>query len=310
MRKFTGIWKKNSADSEQIKYLERNVLESALLYAEHLVLPEPSGKAVAYLTEQKRKTAAGDLENEKRYCIRFLSDGTKAGDLDAGYLAGQIASFLRFQGNAGIKLHRITENGKNKFGDLPKPDIPWKMNCRAVLTSGEHERTGRHKKHMFSDADPGIYTEKRDNWSEELLAYTRQQYPGTYRRLNSRYKDGWIHFSEKRRAGIHSFADAFDAGLAAAQIMAAAEVLWVELELSQNTACGDTDYLFSVRRKEIKKKRMMNLAGTAAETAEEEDTNWLRGKETAKDEDKETEKLYPGKILAGFGSSVAAGVSV
>ena len=249
MRLFTDIWKKNSADSEQVKCLDREALESALMYAEHLILPEPSGRAVAYLTEQKRKTASGEHESEKRYCIRFLSDGTKAGDLDAGYLAGQIASFLRFQGNAGIKLHRIPENGKNKFGDSPKPNTPWKMSCRAVLTSGECEHTGRRRKRMNAEVEPGIYTEKREHWNEELLAYTKMQYPGTYRRLNSSYKDGWIHFSEKRRAGIHSFTDSFDAGLAAAQIMSAAEKLWVELEFSQNTSSDSVNYLFSVRRK-------------------------------------------------------------
>ena len=244
MRLFTGIGKKNSTDAAQISCLERDVLENALLYAEHLILPEPSGKAIAYMTEQKKKSAQGE------YCICFLSDGTKAGDLDAGYLAGQVTAFLRFQGKTGIRVYRMQDNAKGISEDAAGNDIPWKMNCRAILTSGESEQTGRRRKRMQSQMEPGIYTEKRDKWDEELLAYTKMQYPGTYRRLKISCADEWIHFSEKRPAGMRSFADAFDAGMAAAQIMAVAEQLWVELELSRDPVNQGTDYLFSVRKKE------------------------------------------------------------
>lgn len=297
MRLFAGIWKKKAVDTVPVKCLDREVLKRALHYAEHLVLPEPSGKAVAYLTEQKVKRASEKLENEKRYCIRFLSDGTKAGDLNAGYLAGQISAFLRFQGNAGIRIHKIEEKEKKKITDAAKPDTPWKMHCRAVLASGEHEHTGRRRKRMISEIEPGIYTEKRENWNEELLAYTRKQYPGTFRKLNSTYKDGWIHFSEKRPAGIHLLADAFEAGLAAAQIMAAAEMLWVELELSKNTACSDADYLFSVRRKAY------NDTEKLTDIAEQTERTICEAQE------KESGKGYQGNALAGFGAGVAAVIS-
>lgn len=297
MRLFAGIWKKNSVDTVSMKCLDREVLKSVLHYAEQLVLPEPSGKAVAYLTEQKIKRSSEGMEKEKRYCIRFLSDGTKAGDLNAGYLAGQAVAFLRFRGNTGIRIHKIEGKEKKKFGDSAKPDTPWKMCCRAVLTSGEHERSGRRRKRMLSEAEHGIYTEKRENWSEELLAYTKTQYPGTYRKLNFSYKDGWIHFSERRPAGMHSFSDAFETGMAAAQIMAAAEMLWVELELSKNTACSDADYLFSVCRKSNNDAE--NTTHIVEQT--ERTISEVQGKEHG--------KRYPGQALAGFGAGVAAGIS-
>ena len=292
MRLFTGIGKKNSEETVQIKCLEKDVLENALLYAEHLDLPEPSGKAIAYLTEQKKKSA---------YCIRFLSDGTKAGDLDAGYLAGQVAAFLHFQGNTGIRIHRIQENGRDTGTDTSRNDTPWKMRCRAILTSGESEHSGRRKKRMRSQMEPGIYTEKRENWNEELLAYTKLQYPGTYRRLHSSYKDGWIHFSEKRPVGLHSFADAFDAGMAAAQIMAAAEMLWVELELTRKSSDGGADYLFSVRRKEIVPLQAEEFMPIPDEKILKMDF----GKET----EKETEKESRGRTSVRFGAGMTAGVS-
>lgn len=212
--------------------VQRSVMERAAEYAGRLMLPNPEGHVTLQLEE---------TEPAKVYLL-FLTDGTAAGSLDAGYAAGQAAAFLRFQGCEPEIMRGLP--GDVLQGFLQKT-VP--MQCAAGLTFGR-KRSG--VKHKTEAADRFcICTEKRENWDDELLAFTKARYPKTFSWLDVSRKESRIYFSGRRISRKHMCASAFETGIAISNVMAAADELWLDLEMVQLEAMLKEKYLFGVCRK-------------------------------------------------------------
>ena len=231
MNFFVGIGKRRTVEKLRSGGPDLDIWNRAAVYAEHLALPVPEGEV--------QVIAAG----EKTYasCLLFGTDGTEESCMNAGYLAGQSASYLRFLGME-TKIVKVMPEG---VADRAPED----MNFIAALVAEEDGLRERGRRKKAPSELSCIYTETRENWSDELLTFAKARYPKTFRRIRASRKESGIHFVMKRSGRRHAAEEAFEAGLAAANIMTAAEELWVDLEMTRVSASSADGYLFSVRRK-------------------------------------------------------------
>ncbi len=259
---FAGIGKKKDIEASRSVLPAMDALKRAAAYAEHLTLPEAVGNVrmcVAGADDAGQSTAersvvnyrgtlrmmgrtAGKSRKTDTPCsLLFFTDGTDAGSLNAGYMAGQCASFLHFLGMESAVLHTVPE------GITETLQEGWQFAAALSLDKKYLEENRRADR--SSAVSSCIYTENRENWSDELLTFAKSCYPKSFHRIRASRRENWIHFSMKRTARRHGTEAAFEAGMAAANIMAAAEELWVDLEMIKIDADVQEGYLFSVCRK-------------------------------------------------------------
>ena len=235
MNFFAGIGRKHSTSQDRHGMPDLELLNRTVEYAQHLILPEKRGTA----TIQAASAYGG-----QGACLLFYTDGTEAGSMNAGYLVGQSLAFLRFLGVEAV-IGRVMPEGV-----LNNPPGAQRFAAALFLEERECRTTGERRKGREQTAQsPCICTENRENWSDELLSFAKARYPRTFRRIRASRKESWIHFAMKRSGKRHAEEDAFEAGMAAANIMTAAEELWVDLEMVKIRAAAPEGYLFSVCRK-------------------------------------------------------------
>lgn len=206
------------------------VLDRTVSYAGHLPLPAQDGTASL--------EAAG---TEQGSYLLFFADQTEEGCMNAGYLAGQSVSYLHFLGVESERARVLPEE--------LKVAPPKGMHFVAALAVEGRAAAAKHRRKRTVQESFCICTETRENWRDELLAFTREKYPSTFRRIRVSTKESLIHFAMKHRNGHQAEEEAFEAGIAAANIMTAAEELWVDLEMVKVPTAEPEGYLFSVCRK-------------------------------------------------------------
>lgn len=235
MNFFTGIGRKHTTLQDRHGMPDIELLNRTVDYAQHLSLPEKDGAA----SIQSAIAYGG-----QNACLLFYTDGTEAGSMNAGYLVGQSLAFLRFLGVEAV-IGRVMPEG---VANTP----PGEQRFAAALfleERGSRTIAERRRRNERTAQSPCICTENRENWSDELLSFAKARYPRTFRRIRASSKESWIHFAMKRTGRRHAAEDAFEAGMAAANIMTAAEELWVDLEMVKIRAAASDGYLFSVCRK-------------------------------------------------------------
>lgn len=228
----------------QVQILERDVLERILLFAESVDLPKhPAGIRVKLLdlTKRQRYGKAGSSP----YCLLVYSDEQEYGYLNAGFVAGQTASYLRFLGITAAVPHnlpgwvyqdRIVDSlvfEPERESALTAPHTEREMTCRAVVAFG-HTLSAAGRRRQETER-PCVYRDFRDKWAEEVLKYTRGRFPMRISAIRVECRDNQICLMKKAGSSRRAALSELEAGIAAANIMTAADELWMEL------AVVDTD---------------------------------------------------------------------
>lgn len=237
MNLFTRIKEKRQKVQFAAHSLDRGVLEAMLSYGAQIPLPESSEILEIRLLEN----LPVDRRGEAPYYLLFFSDRSREGWLNAGYAAGQTAAYMKFQGIAASVLREVPEEMKKKRENG--------LRCAAVLAFGCQETGSRRSKAASGQEASCIRVERGGQWSEELLeAMKKQGLTGT-EFTHMAVRGGQIHFLLKASARKHPQQAAVDAGVLIAGIMAAAEELWIDLELVKQKGITEEGYLMSLCRK-------------------------------------------------------------
>lgn len=217
--------------------LERSVLEAMLRYGAQITLPEPSGKLEIGLHERVR----GSRKGKAPYYLQFFSDNSREGWLNAGYAAGQTAAYMKFCGLGAAVLKEIPEHlQKQKDG----------LTCAAVLAFGCKAAGSKRGKGFSSQETSCIRMEPGEQWGEEVLGFVKRHGLTGTEFTHMVFRGGRIHFLLKASARKHPQQAAVDAGILIAGIMAAAEELWIDLEMVKQKEITEAGYLLSICRKE------------------------------------------------------------
>lgn len=224
--------------------LERSVLEAMLRYGAQITLPEPSGKLEIGLLE----CAQGRKKGEAPYYLQFFSDNSREGWLNAGYAAGQTAAYMKFRGIGAAVLKEVPEYLQQKKGN--------DLQCAAVLAFGYKETDSKRGRTVSFQETSCIRVERGEQWGEEILDYVKASGLAGTEYTHMAFRGGRIHFLLKASARKHPRQAAVDAGVLIAGIMAAAEELWIDLEMVKQKEITEAGYLLSVCRKNERREEI------------------------------------------------------
>ena len=212
------------AQKFQMQKIDGAVLECIMQFAGKVELPVPPSKVqVELIDDTDGKMAGHRKERVPYYLLMFAEDGEWS-LLNAGYLLGQISSFLHFQGISSQILDRVPDWVSEKTGE--------KLHCVAVLAMGRAEEVnGFFRRYQSQAESPCICREHQENWTEEVLelAGKRCLLPSGSVRILPRGDE--LYFIPKASAGKKAAAYELETGIAIAGIMTAAEELWIDLSL-------------------------------------------------------------------------------
>ncbi len=198
---------------------------------------------------------AGCMVGGAPYYVLIFSGEEELEYLNAGYAAGQIASYLRFLGIAARVLRDIAPWMQQQAQGETK--------CMAAVAFGRAAMSGSSAKKKETPQHPCISREYCDEWAEEVLDFAKKSFPihlGCVRVLS---RGNCICVVPKNISGKRSSSSELEAGLAAANVLAAAEELWIELSAVDT---GDARCLISLCRQKdrasvIKKSRNTFTSG-------------------------------------------------
>ncbi|MDO4321539.1 MAG: hypothetical protein Q4C61_03340 [Lachnospiraceae bacterium] len=215
----------------------RNKIDSSILvrimdFAEKVEpLRRPSSLRVE-LTESRRLKAGADATggNSKAgmdaagpapYCLLIFSGEEEHGFLNAGYAAGQIASYLHFLGITASILPGTAQWMSQGAAEGEK--------CAVAVAFGHADSLAPRGKTKEKLEHPCISREYRENWAEEVLDFAKRSYPACSGRVRMLCKKNCICLMPKTLSGRKTAVSELEAGIAAANIMAAAEELWIDV---------------------------------------------------------------------------------
>lgn len=216
--------------------LERSVLEAMLRYGAQITLPEPSGKLEIGLLE----CVQGRKKGEAPYYLQFFSDNSREGWLNAGYAAEQTAAYMKFCGIGAVVLKEVPEYLQQQKNGLA---------CVAVLAFGCKAAGSKRGKGTSFQETSCIRVEPGEQWGEEVLGFVKRHGMTGTEFTHMVFRGGRIHFLLKASARKYPQQAAVDAGILIAGIMAAAEELWIDLEMVKQKEITEAGYLLSVCRK-------------------------------------------------------------
>lgn len=217
---------KRAADCGQHRQeIERQVLEDLLRFTADLALPVPSKRPVVQLA----KRTAGQEGTPDYLLIR----SEEAALFNAGYLAGQAASFLRFRGieaslvrevpwqllpQAELRIHSAAAGGTAPGG---------RRFAAAIAFGGTAQRRSRRRGGSAAEYHC-ICRDSGMDWCRELLYAVKGQMPSAGAYVCAGRDGDCLHIRSRQRG--RSQQGVFEAGLALATVMSAAERLWIDLE--------------------------------------------------------------------------------
>lgn len=225
--------------------MEQGLLDAVLRFSDQIAELKPSGSLRISLIEGESLRQAGKRNIQTPYYLQFFSDGSQAGCLNAGYAAGQAAAYLKFRGISVPVLDIVPEwlQSCETSGEQ----------CSAVIGFGTQETKSRTAKKASAQELPCIRVEK-EQWCAEILEFIKKQGLMRPEYTYMVFRNGGIHFLLKTTARRHPQQAAVDAGIQIANVMTAAEELWIDLETVKQKEITEEGYLMSVRHKEMQQK--------------------------------------------------------
>ncbi len=242
----------------RVKRLDPSVLRRIVLFAESVELPKRPVRIRVKLLDLTKKQTGGKMGSAPYYLLVY-SDGQEHGCLNAGFAAGQTASYLRFMGLAAVVPYSLPgwvhqdkivdsltaemEDGSSDQGTVR--DLDRDMVCRAVIAFG-HTLSGAFGRKQQEPAErPCVYRDFRDKWADEVLKYTKGRFPMRMAAIRIECREDRICLMKKAGGSRKTAVSELEAGIAAANIMTAAEELWMELAVVDT---GEKRCLISICR--------------------------------------------------------------
>lgn len=249
MRLFFNTRNKRAEERSSLKEIDSSVLACVMDFAKKLEpLKRPASLCVKLVGSPSSRNH-GHAAAGMSYYLLIFSEGEEHGYLNAGYAAGQISSYLHFLGisacvlrNPDAWMHLHGEGGKK---------------CAVAVEFGKALQKGKDRETKEAAERPCISKEYREEWAEEVLELTRKSFPMQAGHVRVLCRNNCICFMTKTISGRKSAICELEAGIAAANVMSAAEELWIDLT---PVDIGDPRCLISLcRRKDraevIKKSR-------------------------------------------------------
>ena len=254
-----NLFLKPRKKTNEISYMveiDDSLLDSVKTFTENLALPDQSGRI------RVRMASKGDRGNRRSrersvYYLLVFADGGERNYLNAGYAVGQMAMFLRFRGIEASVLHALPEWMEKESYEG--------MKCVAAVAFGMAVR-GQHRS-VTSHEDKSCVCSRKENWYDQVLTYSKKRYPAGARAVKTVLSDDEIHFLVKTSSSKKAAVYEFEAGVAIASFMEAAEELWIDLELvripkySQSAVRG-AQYLVSARTEQSRRSAVLTPART------------------------------------------------
>lgn len=234
-----------SRTKKEKRSLEKSVIDSVVRFADQIKSPEPAGELTIRLVEHLEGGKSGRKKMEAPYYLQFFSENTREGCLNAGYAAGQTAAYMRFRGISAVILRTIPEWMAHRTEDGAE--------CRVVLAFGGKEVLG-HRENDWKERSC-VHVDSKEHWSEEILEFIKKQGLIGTEFTHVVFREECLHFLFKTTARKNPDQAAVDAGILIANIMAAAEELWIDLDFVKKSEITETGYLLSVCRREDKWKK-------------------------------------------------------
>lgn len=230
--------RRNRKTKEQIRTqrIDKSVLAQIMAYAEKLDgLKQSSDIRIAFAGESDRKKAGHATGCAPYFLLIFAEDekeGARIGDgrrylkdqenryLNSGYVAGQLVNYLQFLGipAAVWKNPAVWMQQKAKVGEHCMAAVIFGASSLGQFSSGAEDSQER----------PCIFQENREGWAEEILAAHRRLW-AKQRDIQVVCKENHICLMSRPVSARKADACRFEAGVVAAELMAAAEELWIDL---------------------------------------------------------------------------------
>lgn len=235
MRLLLSSRKKQSSIHARTQKLNKELLERVLDFSRSVEVLRAPAKLQIHLAS--RSGAQIERENgASAYYLLVYSDELPYAYMNAGYVAGQVLAYLCFLGIPAVLPHSIPAWAKERDG----------QECLAAVAFGGSLPMGRRPRQLGSEDIPCIYHDYRERWSEEVLRYVKKRFPTSLRSVCAVHEDGRICIVQKSAFARKAALAEFEAGLAAARIMTAAEELWIDLSFAE---VDESRCLISVCRK-------------------------------------------------------------
>lgn len=207
-------------DRQRLQKIDVSVLSRVVAFAENVVpLSGYSAFRVKLITSAAKKYADGIANCEPYYLLIFAGEEDRK-YLNGGYAAGQTAAFLRFLGLQA----RVMASVPGWMRDEQKGE-----RCVAAVAFGQTIPDKHHKHKEENHELPCICREFSDHWDEEVLELAKEKYPLHLANIRIVRENHCICLMQKSLVGKKTQIAEFEAGVAAAQLMAAAEELWIDL---------------------------------------------------------------------------------
>lgn len=206
----------------RMQKIQPDTLEKIRNFAEGLALPEPEHKLYIELRDS---VSVGGKERVP-YCLLLFADSEDIGFMNAGYVAGQTAVYLRFQGYCAYITRELPPVRPNGSGRV----------CVGIVAFGKAEQTGGRRK---GEKEPGVAAstcvcrDLRGHWTEDVLALAKKRFHISGDNVRIMRGDNCVYFSPKFQTGKKRTVSEFETGIAIAYALAAAEELWVDLVLAK-----------------------------------------------------------------------------
>lgn len=233
-----------------MRQIDSAVLSSLVQFTETMKLPEPSTDIQVKLIETSKRR----MRMKAPYCLLICARTGERSWLNVGYAAGQAASFLRFQG--------ISSQIYRAHAEWMLREAPDEGGCAAVLAFGMTEtatKAGRESK----EERLCIFREAQDDWMEEVLRFAGEHFLLPKSAVRILQKDNRLYLGTRPARGKKAERHQLETGITAAHIMAAADELWIDLELERTE---ESRMLIGIRRKQsgasVQQTRCTAAAGT------------------------------------------------
>ncbi|MDY3250182.1 MAG: nitroreductase family protein [Candidatus Choladocola sp.] len=257
MNLFLKPRKKTNEISHMVE-IDESLLDSVRTFTENLVLPDRDGRI------RIRMAAKGNHGNRRRsgersvYYLLVFADGGERNYLNAGYAVGQMAMFLRFRGIEASVLHSLPEWMEKESYEG--------MKCVAAVAFGMAVRK-QHRSGTSHEDKSCVCSNRKENWYDQVLSYSKKCYPAGVRAVKAVQSDNEVHFLVKTSSSKKAAVYEFEAGVAIASFMEAAEELWIDLELVRipqysQSAMRGAQYLVSARTEQSRRSSVLAPART------------------------------------------------
>lgn len=230
--------------------VQRAVLDGVVQFTKQAVLPDNSTAVHVNLIDTAELGGKGKVP----YYLLVWAGSGEENWINVGYAAGQASTYLRFQGIFSQIIREAPEWLVRAVPDMGK--------CMAAVAFGFAEESFQKNENEWPER-PCICRDSQDGWTEEVLSVAIEHFMMPRSAVRVVRKNNRLYLGTRSSAGKKAEKYRLELGIAAANIMAAADELWIDLEIER---IDDPRMPVSIYRRQERESRQS--AGRLEEAAE------------------------------------------